>query len=298
MTNGDEQSGKLELTSVPEIRRIWHKDEWYFSVVDVIAFLTGTKNAQSYWSVLKNRMKAEGFDEALHVEQLRLPAADKRFRLTDTMNLQAVLRLIQSIPSPRVESLRQWLAQVGEERLEEVEHPELALERVRASYRARGYDEAWIEARIKNDLIRNELTDEWQARGAKEGVEYAILTNELSKGTFGFTVTAHKEYKLLPTRANLRDHMTPIELALTSLSEDTAVTYHRERDSQGFSKLKQDAIDAGRATGRARQALEEEMGRPVVSSENYLHLKKVKGTPPQEQLSEPKQESQGTFFDE
>ncbi len=270
-------SQELELASIPQIRRIWHKGEWYFSVLDVIIFLTGTKNAHSYWTVLKGRLRAQGFDETAFIERLKLPGADHRFRETDTMNMQGVLRLIQTIPSPRVEVLRQWLAQVGAERLEEIEHPEAAIERIRATYRAKGYDEGWIETRIKSDLIRNELTDEWRERGAQEGVEYAILTNELSKGTFGLTVAAHKQYKLLPTKTNLRDHMTPIELALTSLSEATAITYHRDRDSQGFPELKRDATDAGRVAGKAREAVEAEMGRPALSSENYLHLKKVKG---------------------
>lgn len=154
---------------------------------------------------------------------------------------------------------------------------------MRVTYRAKGYDEAWIEARIKNDLIRNELTDEWKDRGAKEGVEFAVLTNELSKGTFGMTVSVYKDYKLLPARTNLRDHMTPIELALTSLSEATAITFHRERDSQDFPELKRDTTDAGQATGEARRALEKNMGRSVVSRENYLKTKTVKEKGAQEE---------------
>jgi DNA-damage-inducible protein D len=256
---------------------LWHKGEWYWSIVDVIAILTDSPQPRVYWSQLKERVKnVEGFDEALvQIEQLRLKASDGRFRLTDTANRQTLLRIIQSIPSPRAEPFRLWLAQVGEERFEEIEHPEAALGRVRAMYRAKGYDDAWIDARIKNDLIRNELTDEWKERGAKEGVEYAILTNELSKGTFGLTVAAYKDYKLLPTRTNLRDHMTPIELALTSLSEATSVTYHRERDSQGFPELKRDTTDAGRTTGKARKAIEDDMGHSVLSRENYLNIKRV-----------------------
>ncbi|SRR5579875_577045 len=270
-----------------ELRRVWHNDEWYYSVIDVIAVLTDSTNPATYWRVLKSRLTSEGADEVLaSIEPLKLKSPDGRFRLTDTANRQTLLRLIQSVPSPRAEPFRLWLAQVGEERLEEIEHPEAAIERVREMYRAKGYDDAWIEARIKNDLIRNELTDEWKERGAKEGVEYAILTNELSKGTFGLTVQAHKDYKLLPTRANLRDHMTPIELALTSLSEATAITYHRERESQGFPALKRDATDAGRATGKARRALEEDMGRSVVSRDNYLdrqtHRRRLKQAKPPE----------------
>ncbi|HCI79143.1 MAG TPA: phage antirepressor protein [Ktedonobacter sp.] len=256
-----------------ELRRIWHKGEWYYSIVDVIAILTESPQPRVYWSQLKERIEAEGFNESVaQIEPIKLKSVDNRLRQTDTANRQTLLRLMQSIPSPRAEPFRLWLAQVGEERLEEIEHPEVALERIKETYKAKGYDEAWIEARIKNDLIRNELTDEWKERGAKEGIEYAILTNEISKGTFGFTVQTYKEYKLLPSRANLRDHMTPIELALTSLSEATAITYHRERDSEGFSELKRDASDAGRAAGKARKALEEEMGHSVVSKENYLHL--------------------------
>ncbi len=244
----------------------------------VLQCCTDSDRARKYWSDLKARAKTEGLDESVvQIVEIKLKSSDGKFRLTDTANRQTLLRIIQSIPSPRAEPFKLWLAQVGEERLEEIEHPEAAIERVRANWKTKGYDDAWIEARIKNDLIRNELTDEWQERGAKIGLEYAILTNELTKGTFGFSVQTYKEYKLLPVKANLRDHMTPIELALTSLSEATAITNHRERDSQGFEKLKQDVIDAGRTTGKARKAIEEDRGKPVVSSENYLHLKKRRG---------------------
>lgn len=294
----EEMNLDVALFEQKELRRLWHKGEWYYSITDVIAILTNSPSPRPYWGMLKKRAKdVEGFDETLaQIERLPLKATDGRFRLTDTANRQTLLRIIQSIPSPRAEPFRLWLAQVGEERFEEIEHPETALERVRATYRAKGYDDAWINARIKNDLIRNELTDEWQDRGAKEGVEYAILTNELSKGTFGLTVSAHKDYKLLPTKSNLRDHMTPIELALTSLSEATAVTYHRERDSQGFPQLKRDTTDAGRTTGKARKAIEDDMGRSVLSRENYLNTKKVKNKQRDEQ-KRLKQDDQPPLFD-
>ncbi len=274
MANDEKKNQELAPFEQKQLRRVWHNEEWYYSITDMIAILTDSKSPRVYWAKLKGRAKSEGFDEALaHIEPLRLKSPDGRIRLTDTANRQTLLRLIQSIPSPRAEPFRLWLAQVGEERLEEVEHPEAAIGRVRAMYRSKGYDDAWIDARIKNDLIRNDLTDEWKERGAQEGIEYAILTNEMTKGTFGFTVQAYKEYKLLPTRANLRDHMTPIELALTSLSEATAITYHRDRDSQGFPELKRDATDAGRTTGKARRAIEEDMERSVISRENYLNTK-------------------------
>jgi len=276
----NQQSQDLSFFAQKRIRRVWHKGEWYYSIIDVIAVLTDSPRPRNYWAVLKNRAKTEGFDEALvQIEQLKLKSPDGRLRLTDTANRQTLLRIIQSIPSPQAEPFRLWLAQVGEERFEEIENPEAALERVRETYKAKGYDDTWIDTRIRGDLIRNELTDEWRERGAKEGIEFALLTNVLTEGTFGLTVQAYKTYKLLPSRVNLRDHMTPLELALTSLSEATSITFHRTRDSQGFTELKRDATDAGATAGKARKVIEEDIGQSVVTSENYLHLKKVKGQP-------------------
>jgi DNA-damage-inducible protein D len=169
-----EESSKSISDLPSEIRRVWYDDEWHYSIIDIIRYLTDSTNANDYWTKLKARVKTEGFEETLgQIVQLKLKARDGRFRLTDTANRQTVLRLIQSIPSPKAEPVRLWLAQVGEERFEEIENPEQAIERVRQTYRAKGYDNAWIEERIKNDLIRNELTDEWKDRGAKEGVEFA-----------------------------------------------------------------------------------------------------------------------------
>lgn len=274
---------------------MWHKGDWYYSIVDVIAILTESKQPSAYWGVLKARLKSEGLDEALvQIEQLKLKSAtDGRFRLTDTANRQTLLRVIQSIPSPRAEPFRLWLAQVGEERFEEIENPEAALDRVRAIYRAKGYDDSWIEERIKNDLVRNELTDEWHERGAKVGVEYAILTNEISQGTFDLSVQAYKHYKLLPTKENLRDHMTTIELVLCSLGEATATLYHRNRDSQGFPALKRDASDAGELAGRTRREIERNIGESIVTQENRLDLKKSKG---QRRIKKDTQ-TQATLFD-
>jgi DNA-damage-inducible protein D len=258
------------------IRRVWYHEEWFYSLNDVIGILTESKNPPAYWAKLKERLTNEGAQETLAaIVQLRLPAADKRFRLTDTANRATLLRIIQSVPSPRAEPFRQWLAEVGDERFQEIEHPEAAIERVRQTYRDRGHDEAWIEARIRNDLTRNELTDEWQARGAQEGREYAILTNEISQGTFDIAIQQHKLVKLLPARANLRDHMTTLELALISLGEATATVLHRNRDSQGFDKLHRDAYDAGSAAGRARREIEAATGESAVSSENHLALAKT-----------------------
>jgi DNA-damage-inducible protein D len=271
MTSDDSKS--IALFGQQTIRRVWHNEDWYYSIVDVIAVLTESANPRNYWTTLKARATGEGFEETLaQVVPLKLKSADNRFRLTETANRATLLRLIQSIPSPRAEPFRLWLAQVGDERLAEIENPEAAIERVRQMYRARGHDDAWIEARIRNDLARNELTDEWRDRGAHEGIEYAILTNEISAGTFNLTVQAYKQYKLLPKSANLRDHMTTMELVLCSLGEATATLYHQNRDSQGFPELKRDARDAGVTAGKARQVIEADLGESVVTQSNHLAL--------------------------
>ncbi len=248
--------------------------------------------------MLKSKAQLEGFNEALvQLEPLKLKSSDGKFRLTDTANRQTLLRILQSVPSPKAEPFRLWLAQVGEERFEEIENPEAALNRVRATYRAKGYDDSWIEERIRNDVVRNELTDEWSERGAKEGVEYAILTNEISEGTFDLSVQAYKQYKLLPSKANLRDHMTNLELVLCSLGEATATVYHRNRNSQGFSALKKDANDAGRTAGKARRVIEEDIDQSVVSPDNHFKPKNVKGKQTKEQ-KRVKDTSTPTLFDE
>ncbi len=294
----EEKNLELALFERRQLRRVWHKGEWYYSITDVVALLTDSTSPRVYWAKLKERAKTEGLDETLvQIESLKLRSTDGRLRLTDTANRQTLLRILQSIPSPKAEPFRLWLAQVGEERFEEIEDPEKALDRVRATYRAKGYDDTWIEERIRNDLVRNELTDEWHDRGAKEGVEYAVLTNEISKGTFGFSVQTYKQYKLLPSRENLRDHMTTIELVLCSLGEATATIYHRNRDSQGFPALKKDATDAGITAGKARRVIEEDIGESVVSRENHLDQKKVKGKQKKEQ-KQIEQSTSPSLFDQ
>ena len=267
-----------EGNETKNIRRVWHKGDWYYSVIDLISVLTDAPEPRKYWNRIKARANTEGFEVTLkEIVQLRLKSPDGRFRLTDTANRQTVLRIIQSIPSPRVEPVRLWLAEVGDERIEEVENPEVALERVRNTLRAKGYDDQWIEERIKNDLIRNALTDEWKDRGAKRS-EYPILTNVISEGTFGISVEGHKKYKQLPItlKTNLRDHMTYLELALSSLGEATAITLHQSRDSQGFELLHRDATEAGEVGSEARKSIEQRTGQPVVSSTNALDKTKTK----------------------
>jgi len=262
---------EVSLFEKQELRRIWHKGEWYYSVIDVVAILSNSKQPRPYWANLKKRIKTEGFEESLlELEVFKLRSSDGRFRETDTAKRQTLLRIIQSIPSPTAEYFRLWLAEVGEQRFEEIENPQIALERMRQNYRAKGYEQEWIEQRIKTDLIRNELTDEWKERGAKEGIQYAVLTDEINKGTFEFSIEAHKNYKLLPSKANLRDHMTNVELALISLGEATATMLHQERDSQGFLDLKKDSQQAGQAAGEARKVIENTVGHSVVSPQNFL----------------------------
>lgn len=284
MTEEEKKSELLFLDKEEQfpIRWIMHpeKQELFYSITDVIAaLLTDSPDPSSYWRMLKKRLKnEEGFDEAaVQIEQFRLKSKDGKLRATDTADRQTLLRIIQSVPSPKAEPVRMWLAQVGEDAIKQARPPEAALEQLRKTLRNKGYDEAWIEARIKTDLIRNELTDEWKLRGAQEGSEFAVLTDTIHQGTFNLSIQAHKAYKQLPKRANPRDHMTPIELAMVALGEATAIENHRDRDSEGFNELHQDAVDAGKATGEARKAFEKARGKPVVSPENYLHLKKVKG---------------------
>jgi DNA-damage-inducible protein D len=214
------------------VRRMWYHDTWYYSVIDVIAVLTESINPNRYWNTLKRRLQGEGAEDVLSaIRQLKLQSRDNRLRLTDVADRETLLRLIQSIPSPRAEPFKAWLAQVGEERFVEIEHPEAAFERIRQGYRERRYDERWIEERMRADLIRNDLTTEWQERGATEGTQFAMLTNTIHEGTFAISVAGHKAFKELARRENLREHMSPIELALLSRGEATAIELHRLRTS-------------------------------------------------------------------
>jgi len=262
---------------IRNVRRVWHNKEWYYSIIDLVGVLTDSLEPRKYWNTIKARAATEGFEETIQqVVQLRLKSPDGKFRLTDTATRQTMLRIIQAIPSPRAEPVRLWLAKVGDERIEEIENPEAALDRVRTTYRAKGHDDPCIEGRIKNDIIRNGLTDEWKERGAK-GADYSILTNVISEGTFDISVEAHKKYKLLPAtpKINLRDHMTYLELALSSLGEATAVTLHQNREGQGFSELHRDATEAGEVGGEARKSIEHRIGQSVVSPTNHLDKTKA-----------------------
>ena len=250
-----------------EIRKAWHNEEWYFSVVDVIAILTDSPIPRNYWSILKKR------EPQLHTVcmQLKMQASDGRQRLTDCANTEGVLRIVMSVPSPKAEPLKLWLAQVGTERIQETENPELGFERMTEIYRAKGYTDEWIKERYQSIETRKRLTDEWKNRGVKQGIEYSILTATIAKGTFGLNPSEHKKLKgLEKPNQELRDHMTPLELIFNSLGEETTRILSIKRDAQGFEENHDAAMDGGTMAGNARGNYEKQLGEKVVSKENYL----------------------------
>jgi DNA-damage-inducible protein D len=265
-----------------EIRKIIHNDEWYFSVIDVIEILTDSAIPRNYWSDLKRR------EPQLHeiCVQLKLPASDGRNRLTDCANTKGMFRVIMSIPSPKAEPLKLWLAEQGERAIEETENPELLTQRQIELYKAKGYPDEWIKERINSIDTRNKLTEEWQKRGVKEGKEYSILTAIIAKGTFNLTPTEHKEIKgLTKPSQNLRDHMTDLELIFMSLGEALTRRTAIDEDAQGYDENRTAAVKGGFTAGEARKRVEELDGRKVVSSENFLKTssdKEKKNLPPTE----------------
>jgi len=248
-----------------KIRRVWYNEEWFFSVVDIIEALTDSPAPRQYWGVLKGRE-----DQLLtFCLQLKLLAEDGKLRETDCANTKSLFRIIQSIPSPKAEPFKLWLAKVGYERVQEIENPELAQKRMKELYRAKGYSDAWIEKRLRGIAVRDELTDEWKKRDVREEKDYAILTNEISKATFGLSVDEYKEHKGLK-RENLRDHMDDMEIILTMLGEATTTRLTTDRDSKTFVELKDDAKDGGDVAGSTRKDIEQKLGKSIVSNENYL----------------------------
>lgn len=270
---GLEALDELEEQASRQIRKGWHDGRWFLSVIDAVGLLTGAPKPRQYWFDMKRRIHDEGFIEvSAKCRQLKLRAPDGKERLTECADTETLLRIVQSIPSPKAEPFKQWLAKVGTERLEEIEAPERAADRMRQLYKQRGYTDEWIRARLQSIVTRDELTEEWRERGAHEGREFAVLTEILHTGTFDVSTEQHKGIKALKKRENLRDNMTPLELALTILSETTATALHQTHDSQGMGDLSDDARRAGRVGGTARRDVEAEIGRPVVSAENAKTL--------------------------
>ncbi len=263
---------KIAIFRKREIRKIIHKDEWWFSVIDIVEALTGTNRGRKYWSDLKKKLIEEGYSEVSEkIGQLKMIAPDGKLRLTDCANTETMFRIVQSIPSPKAEPFKRWLARVGYERIQEIENPELATKRARALYKAKGYSDEWIEKRMRGIAIREELTGQWQKRGIEEQKEYEILTAEISKATFDMTPSAYKKYKGLK-RENLRDHMTDLELIFSMLGEASTKEIAINKDAQGFKDNKQAAFEGGAVAGNARKELEQKSGKKVISKENYRKL--------------------------
>jgi prophage antirepressor-like protein len=254
------------------IRKLMHDNEWYFSVVDVIEALTDSTNPRDYWFKMKIRVNQEAdYELSTICRQFKLQALDGKMRETDCANTAGIFRIIQSIPSPKAEPFKQWLAKLGHERIQEIADPELATKRTRELYKAKGYSDDWIEKRMRGIAIREELTDEWKNRGAQNAKDYAILTSEISKATFGMTPAEYKEHKGLK-RENLRDHMNDLELIFNMLGEAATTEITRTQDVNGMPAMGDAAKSGGRVAGNARIELETKTGKKVVSKENYLAI--------------------------
>jgi len=261
---------KIAVFRGKQVRRTIHKNEWVFSVIDVISVLTESKDPRTYWKVLKHRLSKEGSNQTVtNCNQLKMKATDGKMRMTDVANTENLFRIIQSIPSPKAEPLKRWLAKVGYERVQEIEDPELATKRTKALYKAKGYSDNWIEKRMRGIAIREELTDEWDKREIKEQKEYAILTSEISKAAFGITPSEYKNLKGLK-RENLRDHMNDLELIFSMLDEASTTEITKNRNVRGFPEAKKAAKNGGDVAGKARKDLEQKSDRKVVSKQNYL----------------------------
>ncbi len=261
----------IKLFESKQIRSVWNEEEqkWYFSVVDVVGILADSPDPRNYWKVLKHRLAKEGNQSVTNCNQLKMQSTDGKFYNTDVADAKQLLRLIQSIPSPKAEPFKLWLAQVGSDRLDEIENPELAAQRTRELYKLKGYPDDWIEKRMRSIAIREELTEEWKSSGVKQQNEYAILTAEISKATFGLLPSQHKKVKGLKSQ-NLRDHMTDLELIFSMLGEASTTAIVKTRKPKGFIENKKAAKQGGAVAGNARKELEIKTGQKVVTAQNYL----------------------------
>ena len=271
------ENKELVLFENSKIRRQKYNDEWYYAIVDIVEILTESNDPQAYWRKLKQRLKEEGNEFVTICHELKLVSKKdgKRYK-TDCANRETIFRLIQSIPSPNAEPFKLWFAKLAEERILETIDPSMAIERARKTYLKKGYTDEWVNARIKGIPARNELTYEWKNRGVTDNKDFAILTDEISLGTFGITTSEHKEFKNLKKKQNLRDHMSPLELALTTLAEVTTTELHRTNDSQGMDELMLDAHDGGDIASITRKNIEQKIKKPVVTSENAIDFQNSK----------------------
>ncbi len=268
-----DKSNKIQLFNDRKIRSLWDEEQekWYFSIIDVIEALTGTDRPRKYWSDLKSKLNKEGSELSEKIGQLKMDADDGKMRLTDVADTEQLFRLIQSIPSPKAEPFKQWLARVGRERIEEIEDPELGFDRLMETYLKKGYSKEWINQRLKSIEIRKELTDEWESRGVKQGQEYAILTDEITKAWSGFNVKQYKQFKDLK-KESLRDNMTNLELVLNMLAEASTTEISKDKKPKTFNESKIVAQKGGNVARAARLQLESTTGKKVVTKSNAKAL--------------------------
>jgi hypothetical protein len=284
---------EIKLYENKEIRSIWdnEKEEWFFSVVDVVGVLTDSANPRDYWYRVKKRMSDEEQSElSTFCRQLKLKAADGKMRETDVADLQGIFRIIQSIPSPKAEPFKMWLAEVGKERVDEIIDPELTIDRALRTYLQKGYSREWINQRLQAIQVRKELTDTWQDHGVTEGIEYAILTNEITKAWSGMTTRQYKDFKNLK-KENLRDNMSTLELVLNMLAEATTTELTQTIDPQGLEENKAVAKEGGTVAGNARKDIEARTGKPVITSKNALNFSKLIDEVSHKKLDKPLDES-------
>jgi len=264
----------IKLFETHHVRSEWdaERELWYFSIVDVIAVLTDSADAGAYWRKLKQRLKAEGNETVTNCHGLKMTAADGKSRLTDVADTEQLLRLVQSIPSPKAEPFKQWLARVGYERIEETDDPELAFDRAMETYLKKGYSKEWINQRLKSIEVRKELTNEWEDRGVQKGQEFAILTDEITKAWSGLSTRQYRQVKGLK-KEGLRDHMTNMELVLNMLAEVTTTEISREKQPKGLEQNRRIAKQGGTIAGNTRKEIELKTGKPVVSAKNAKQLR-------------------------
>jgi hypothetical protein len=264
----------IKLFETRQVRSIWdaERELWFFSIVDVVSVLTDSADANAYWRKLKQRLKAEGNETVTNCHGLKMSAADGKMRLTDVADTEQLLRLVQSIPSPKAEPFKQWLAQVGYERIEETEDPERALDRAMETYLKKGYSREWVNQRLKSIEVRKDLTDEWEERGIQKGRDFAILTDEITRAWRGFNTREYKQAKDLK-KENLRDHMSNLELVLNMLAEASTTEISRQKQPEGFEENRVIARQGGTIAGNTRKEIEEKTGKPVVTKQNAKRLK-------------------------
>lgn len=260
---------KISIFDEKKVRKILFNNKWYFSIIDVCSILVESSDSGAYWRKLKQRLIAEGSEVVTFCHGLKLTAPDGKKRETDCANTEGIFRIIQSIPSPKAEPFKLWLAKIAKERIDEIENPELGMDRVKSIYEKKGYDKSWIDKRMRGISVRHSLTDEWTERGAKRSIDYAILTNDIMQGAFDLKVQEYKQLKGIE-RENLRDHMTDLELIITMLGEATTTQITQQKNSQGLDKLRSDAKIGGQVAGRTRKDIEKQTSKKVISKENFL----------------------------